>query len=105
MAHRLIVPLEANLYGRSLGQACPHRFLAGGKGGMRSFFESFGDTLTLPYSRLEAPLLSNGLADKVIRQCDDAYRHYSADDLENWRDRNIRTLTRELRALEDLPAS
>ncbi len=79
--------------------------LAGGKGGMRSFFESFGDTLALPYSRLEAPLLSNGLADKVIRQCDDAYQQYSADDLESWRDMNIRILIRELQSLEDLPAS
>ena len=34
MAHRIVFPLEANLYGRSLGQACPHRFLAGGKGGL-----------------------------------------------------------------------
>ena len=34
MAHRLIFPLEANLYGRSLGRASPHRFLPGGKGGL-----------------------------------------------------------------------
>jgi len=34
MAHRLIFPLAANLYARSLGQASPHRFLPGGKGGL-----------------------------------------------------------------------
>lgn len=34
MAHRLIFPLDANLYGRSLGHAYPHRFLPGGKGGL-----------------------------------------------------------------------
>ena len=34
MAHRLIFPLEANLYGRSLGLASPHRFLPGAKGGL-----------------------------------------------------------------------
>ena len=34
MAHRIVIPLEANLYGRSLGRACPHRFLPGGKGGL-----------------------------------------------------------------------
>lgn len=79
--------------------------LAGGKGGMRGFFESFGDTLTLPYSRLDAPILTTELVDKVIRQCDDAYRLYSSDDLENWRDKNIRTLTSELQFLEDLPVS
>jgi DNA primase len=34
LAHRLVFPLEANLYGRSLGQAAPHRLLPGGKGGL-----------------------------------------------------------------------
>jgi DNA primase len=34
MAHRLVFPLENNLYGRSLGHAQPHRFLPGGKGGL-----------------------------------------------------------------------
>lgn len=34
MAHRLVFPLDTNLYGRSLGHAFPHRFLPGGKGGL-----------------------------------------------------------------------
>lgn len=34
MAHRLVFPLDTNLYGRSLGHAYPHRFLPGGKGGL-----------------------------------------------------------------------
>lgn len=34
MAHRIVFPLEANLYGRSLGRAHPHRFLPGSKGGL-----------------------------------------------------------------------
>jgi DNA primase len=34
LAHRIVFPLEGNLYGRSLGQAYPHRFLPGGKGGL-----------------------------------------------------------------------
>jgi DNA primase len=33
-AHRIVFPLDANLYGRSIGNACPHRFLPGGKGGL-----------------------------------------------------------------------
>ena len=33
-AHRVVFPLETNLYGRSVGQAFPHRFLPGGKGGL-----------------------------------------------------------------------
>ena len=33
-AHRIVFPLDANLYGRSIGNASPHRFLPGGKGGL-----------------------------------------------------------------------
>jgi DNA primase len=33
-AHRIVFPLDTNLYGRSIGNACPHRFLPGGKGGL-----------------------------------------------------------------------
>ena len=35
-SHRIVFPLEANLYGRSIGNAVPHRFLPGGKGGLLS---------------------------------------------------------------------
>ena len=31
---RIVFPLEGNLYGRSIGDAPPHRFLPGGKGGL-----------------------------------------------------------------------
>jgi DNA primase len=34
LAHRIVFPLEGNLYGRSIGKAAPHRFLPGGKGGL-----------------------------------------------------------------------
>jgi hypothetical protein len=33
-SHRIVFPLEGNLYGRSTGAATPHRFLAGSKGGL-----------------------------------------------------------------------
>jgi DNA primase len=33
-SHRIVFPLESNLYGRSIGDAAPHRFLPGGKGGL-----------------------------------------------------------------------
>jgi DNA primase len=33
-AHRIVFPLDANLYGRSIGNASPHRFLPGCKGGL-----------------------------------------------------------------------
>ena len=33
-ARRIVFPLDGNLYGRSIGDAAPHRFLPGGKGGL-----------------------------------------------------------------------
>ena len=33
-SHRVVFPLEGNLYGRSTGNAAPHRFLPGDKGGL-----------------------------------------------------------------------
>ena len=33
-SHRIVFPLEGNLYGRSIGDAAPHRFLPGNKGGL-----------------------------------------------------------------------
>jgi DNA primase len=33
-SHRVVFPLDANLYGRSIGNAAPHRFLPGVKGGL-----------------------------------------------------------------------
>jgi len=33
-SHRIVFPLEGNLYGRSIGAAFPHMFLPGGKGGL-----------------------------------------------------------------------
>jgi DNA primase len=33
-SHRIVFPLQANLYGRAIGNAAPHRFLPGGKGGL-----------------------------------------------------------------------
>jgi DNA primase len=33
-SHRIVFPLEGNLYGRSIGVASPHRFLPGSKGGL-----------------------------------------------------------------------
>jgi len=33
-SHRIVFPLEANLYGRGMGNAAAHRFLPGAKGGL-----------------------------------------------------------------------
>jgi DNA primase len=34
LTHRIVFPLEGNLYGRSIGKAAPHQLLPGGKGGL-----------------------------------------------------------------------
>jgi DNA primase len=34
LTHRIVFPLDGNLYGRSIGKAAPHQFLPGGKGGL-----------------------------------------------------------------------
>jgi DNA primase len=36
-SHRIVFPLEGNLYGRSTGAAIPHRFLPGSKGGLHAW--------------------------------------------------------------------
>ena len=36
-SHRIVFPLEGNLYGRSIGGAAPHRFLPANKGGLYSW--------------------------------------------------------------------
>jgi len=75
--------------------------LAGGHGGMRAFFENFGDTLQMPYSRMAAPPMSEELIANVIRGCEEAYGQYDLTKLDEWRDRNIRTLTSQLQSLTD----
>lgn len=70
---------------------------AGGAGGMRAFFQSFGDTLSQPYSRLRAPALNRNLKDKVVRACDEAYGQFSMEEIDAWRDRNLQVLKTGLR--------
>jgi DNA primase len=56
-ARRVVFPLEGNLYGRSIGNAAPHRFLPGGKGGLYAW-ESV--------RRCEAIILAEGLFDYAV---------------------------------------
>ena len=70
---------------------------AGGRGGMRAFFQSFGDTLSQPYSRLSAPALNRNLEDEVVRACDEAYGRLSMEEIDEWRDRNLQVLKAGLR--------
>lgn len=56
-AHRIIFPLEGNLYGRSIGDAAPHRFLPGGKGGLYAWGQ---------VRRCEKVILVEGLFDYAV---------------------------------------
>ncbi|MCE8011981.1 L-carnitine dehydrogenase [Halomonas daqingensis] len=44
--------------------------LAGGEAGMRHMLEQFGPALKLPWTKLEAPELSDELIDKVVEGCE-----------------------------------
>lgn len=74
--------------------------LAGGHGGMRAFFQSFGDTLEQPYSRLRAPELTSQLIEKVIKGCEQKYGNQSVEELEEWRDTNIQCLISDLQPIK-----
>jgi DNA primase len=56
-AHRIVFPLEGNLYGRSIGDAAPHRFLPGGKGGLYAWEQVW---------RCEQIILVEGLFDYAV---------------------------------------
>ncbi|MFD2191624.1 L-carnitine dehydrogenase [Pistricoccus aurantiacus] len=49
--------------------------LAGGDAGMRHMLEQFGPALKLPWTKLEAPELTDELIDKVVKGCE----HQAAD--------------------------
>ena len=56
-ARRIVFPLEGNLYGRSIGDAAPHRFLPGGKGGLYAWEQ---------VRRYEEIILVEGLFDYAV---------------------------------------
>ncbi len=60
--------------------------LAGGEAGMRHFLAQFGPALKLPWTRLEAPELTEALIDRVTAQSDDQAAGVSIRDLERKRD-------------------
>ena len=59
---------------------------AGGREGLSGFFERFGETISEPYSRLQAPELSQELIDSVLDQGELAFGGQSIEDAEQWRD-------------------
>jgi carnitine 3-dehydrogenase len=60
--------------------------LAGGEAGMRHFLAQFGPALKLPWTKLEAPELTQELIDLVAAQSDEQAKAVSIRDLERLRD-------------------
>ncbi len=60
--------------------------LAGGDAGMRHMLEQFGPALKLPWTRLEAPELTDELIDRVVEGCEHQAAERSVRELEARRD-------------------
>ncbi|QUD88332.1 carnitine 3-dehydrogenase [Phenylobacterium montanum] len=60
--------------------------MAGGEAGMRHFLSQFGPALKLPWTKLEAPELTDELADRIAAQSDDQAHGVSIRELEKRRD-------------------
>jgi carnitine 3-dehydrogenase len=81
---------DAVRYGAGLRWSFMGTFLiyrmAGGEAGMRHFLAQFGPALKLPWTKLEAPELTDELIDRVSEQSDDQAKGVSIRELERTRD-------------------
>ncbi len=84
----------------SQGQ-CMAFHVACGEGGMATNLDQFGPALKLPWTRLEAPDLTEELRDRMVGGCDDIAgdRHFT--DMAAQRDREIVAVLRALRAARE----
>jgi carnitine 3-dehydrogenase len=92
---------DAIRYGAGLRWAFMGTFLiyrvAGGEAGMRHFLNQFGPALKLPWTRLEAPDLTDELADRIAEQSDDQAGGVSIRELERLRDNCLVSILAALR--------
>lgn len=72
--------------------------MAGGEAGMRHFLAQFGPALKLPWTKLEAPELTEALIDTVAQQSDDQAAGVSIRELERTRDDALVGVLSALRA-------
>jgi len=67
--------------------------LGGGQAGMRQFMQQFGPALQWPWTKLEAPELTDALLQRIVQQSDEqAKTHplgHDPDALERWRDETL----------------
>jgi carnitine 3-dehydrogenase len=74
--------------------------LAGGEAGMRHFMAQFGPTLKLPWTRLEAPELTDELIERIVEQSNAQANGRSIRELERLRDDCLVAVLQGLRAQE-----
>ncbi len=60
--------------------------LAGGNQGMRHFMKQFGPALKLPWTKLEAPELTDELIDKIVEGCEEEAGDSTIEEWEQLRD-------------------
>ncbi len=72
--------------------------LAGGDAGMRHFMAQFGPALKLPWTKLEAPELTDGLIDAVVDGTTVQLGKHSIADLERYRDDCLMAVQAAIRA-------
>ncbi len=92
---------QAMIHGPGLRWAFMGTFLtyrlAGGEGGMRHFLAQFGPSPELPWSKLEAPELTDELIERLVAQSDAQAGGASVRELERMRDRCLVAIQRALR--------
>ena len=95
---------DAIRYGAGLRWSFMGTFLiyrmAGGEAGMRHFLSQFGPTLKLPWTKLEAPELTDALADTIAAQSDDQAGGTTIRDLERLRDECLISVLSALRGVD-----
>lgn len=75
-------------------------WLAGGKNGMRHFMKQFGPALKLPWTKLEAPELTEELIDKMVKGTDEQSQGLDLRELEKLRDNCIVSIMEALSEYE-----
>ena len=73
--------------------------LAGGREGMRHMLEQFGPALQLPWTRLEAPELTESLIDAMVEGTDRQASGRTVEELERLRDDYLIAVMRALRSV------
>lgn len=73
--------------------------LAGGDDGMRHFMKQFGPALKLPWTKLEAPELTDELIDRLVEGCDEIKGDSTIREMEQLRDKALIAVMQTLRPI------